>query len=268
MYHQNDESELQAFIRARVAEVSLDGPHHPTSAALLDYWAGDSSLEEREQVQDHLALCTRCAQEVLALEPPAEREVQPGVAGAESVEVAGAWRRLAGALRTAARRRKAIIALPYGLAAALLLAVLGLSLQTDRLRREIGSLSQPAAGAQIVDLVPEGSRRERTDPGVGPGGISPAAERIVLILNLGDPNDFAKYRVAIESFSGTEVWRSRTLSRAADGTLALTLDSRFLSPGSYRAWLSVPERGRWVRIARYPFRIEPVPGHGSEESLR
>jgi hypothetical protein len=139
-----NEPGLKTAIQALAEEERRVLLNHPMPDELVDYQADDVSAEERERIQEHLALCPPCAQAVLDVE--AFPEVQ-----LSDRKVAAAWARFGG------RRRSAMW--PWSLAAALLLAVLGLTFELVLLRREAAA---PRAGLQIVDLLPAGEDVQRS----------------------------------------------------------------------------------------------------------
>jgi hypothetical protein len=222
----------------------------------LDYHDGDISPEQRERIQDHLALCRACLRTVLDLDAFPDLPPQGSEERLSSGELAIEWGRFqeqAGAARSAVRRRSLLTsaALPWGLAAALLAVIVGLSVQTVRLQRQAGELSQPQGGVELVDLSPVDGKLERAEAETEGIRLSAWADRLILILNLADIRSFPEYEVELVTADGREVWRGGGLRRSPEGTFALEVPRRFLSAGSYRIRLSGASPEGRTAVAEY-----------------
>src|SRR5215207_9910474 len=115
------------------------GPHVGLKR-LIAYRQGALPADEREEMQEHLSLCPRCTKRLLELRDFEASSARGGAAGPESLRQE-AWESLAERLprkgstirpiTSAARRempRRRVPAFVYAAAAALLLAVIGLSI--------------------------------------------------------------------------------------------------------------------------------------------
>jgi hypothetical protein len=232
------------------------GPDHPAPEDLLDYHAGDLPPEERERIQDHLALCRDCVRVVLDLDSFPDVEPVRKEDRLTDREVAAEWRRFATRTRAPRLPRWAPSPLPLALAATLLIAVVGLSLWVARLRNEVSRLSAPRADVYIADLVPQGETVERAEGREEAVRVPAWADHVLLILNLADPSSYPEYRVEIEKADGAEVWSRDGVRRSADGTFALEVPRRLLPAGSYRIRLSGSRGGAEEPVAEYGARIE------------
>ena len=83
---------LLPLLRAYAAERRRTLTEHPTPDELVDYHLGDGTPEQRERLQDHLALCPDCARAVLDL--AAFPAVAPAAGGEGSLDTTAAWNRL------------------------------------------------------------------------------------------------------------------------------------------------------------------------------
>jgi anti-sigma factor ChrR (cupin superfamily) len=132
-------TDLKAALRELAAEEAADIGPHAGLKRLIAYRRGTLPAAEREALQDHLSLCTRCAGLLLELKDFEAASAGGGAAGPESLQDE-AWKSLArrlpwhvSAVRPiagAARREAPRLRAPrflVGAAAALLLALVGLT---------------------------------------------------------------------------------------------------------------------------------------------
>lgn len=137
-------TDLKAALRELAAEDSGNVGRHVGLKRLIAYRQGRLPAAEREALQEHLSLCTRCAELLLELRDFEAASAQGGAAGPEALRQE-AWDSLAQHLprkgseirpiTSAARReapRRPLRLSVYGLAAALLLAIVGLSVWNGR----------------------------------------------------------------------------------------------------------------------------------------
>ncbi|HBL26052.1 MAG TPA: hypothetical protein DD490_04370 [Acidobacteria bacterium] len=232
---------------------------HPTPDELLDYHCDDASPEQRSRIQDHLALCPACVRTVLDLDSFPSIPVGGEEEGLSSEEIEAEWLRFQGKAAQAPfglrRSFEWAKALPWCIAAALLIVAAGLSIQAVRFHREA---TQPRGGLELVDLSPLADGRVEWREAEATEGVRPAswADRIVLILSLADPRTFPEYEVEIAAAADDRVvWHGTRLRRAQEGTLALELPRRFLAEGLYRIRLfGLRSEGR-SPVAEYELRL-------------
>jgi hypothetical protein len=234
-------SETPADFREALGElIDTTAPEpagHPSDEQWIAYQRGELSAADEARLAEHLVRCRDCfdlAQAADALfgagsEVRNERE--------ESAELASAavWRllrpELAEAPKSPARRdRRSAFRrrFPAALAAALCLAVLGLTAWNLAQRSALSALRAPKPNALIVDL-PDGERA--TDETKLTAGSGPWT----LVFHRTD--ELPAYRLAIrDAGTGSEIY-SYLLRPNAD--LALTLQfPEGLPPGRYRLELS------------------------------
>lgn len=259
----DEEPVLHASIRALAAESRRGLAPHPSPDELLDYQAGDLSPQQREGIQDHLALCPECARAVLDLSRFPDVEPARQEDRLADADVAAEWRRfreragVAPALHRPPRvSRFASPRLAYALAASLLLAVLGLSLWISRLRGEVRALAEPTVNVVVADLVPREQAGERSAGDEETIGVPAWADRLLLILNLAEAAADGEYRVVISTVDGTRLWSRRGLRPSADGNFTLEVPRRLLPAGPYRIRLYGPQ-GSTAPAAEYAIRIGP-----------
>jgi len=132
-------TDLKAALRELAAEEAADVGPHVGLKRLIAYRRGKLPVAEREALQEHLSLCPKCAERLLELRDFEATSAGGGAAGPESLRQS-AWeslsqrlpwkvsaiRPITGGARRGAPRLRAPRFL-VGLAAALLLAAIGLS---------------------------------------------------------------------------------------------------------------------------------------------
>lgn len=249
----DEEKILVAVVRDDAAE-KRRGLGHPVPDELLAYVEGALEVEDRERVQEHLALCRRCARVVLDFEEFPEIETTEEEQLSE-FEVAAKWRHfqeMTAQDEAPPRSSRPMAAFPrgaYALAASLLVAVLGLSFWVLRLHHEIDGLSQPRVNVHIGDLVPRAEDVERS--AADQLRVPHGAEHVLLLLNLADFREFSGYRVEIVDQDERQVWSSEALRRTPDGNFTVEVHRRLLLAGEYRVELYGLEDGARTRLARY-----------------
>jgi hypothetical protein len=145
-------TDLRAALRDLAAEESGDAGPHIGLKRLIAYRQGTLPAAEREALQEHLSLCTRCTGLLAELRDFEAASARGDAAGPESLRQE-AWdslaRRLPGitpAVRpvaTLAPRRRPVSYLLYSAAAALLLAVIGVAVwSAAAVRQERARLTQ------------------------------------------------------------------------------------------------------------------------------
>ncbi|HEX5718776.1 MAG TPA: zf-HC2 domain-containing protein [Thermoanaerobaculia bacterium] len=235
-------TELKAVLEDFLAGARQDLASHPEPEELLAYRAGELPAPERARVEDHVVACPHCLELLLDL----GRLSDPGFVGEHGItaaEKAAGWQAVQARLapetapHEAPRRRRAVFfASPrpaWALAAALLVAVVGLSLRTRQLERSVEDLSRPQVNAPVVDLFPASELRG----GEGEAAVvelAPASRFFTLILSPKGSSDYAGYRLEILDSGGRAVWSAEGLEKDRHGSFTLILARSFLAPGDYR----------------------------------
>jgi len=228
---------------------------HPKPKMLAAYHAGELTEPEERRLQDHLVGCPECAALLLDLDGLGRPEFGAGSLAPADQEAL--WRSLQAEIREEEPLAPVVplrrpIASPRwlpALAAALLVATLGLSAWVASLRRTVDELSRPQANALVLDLDAGTARGEGE---VRPAWVIPKDVRIfTLILSPPGPRS-TSYRVAIERAGGGEV-RSVELMPNEVGSLSLILSRRWIGPGDYRVRLFGPGR---EPVAEYALHLE------------
>lgn len=256
MIDMDGEQDFKSAVRDLARAMEARQTAHPAHDELLGYAAGALDAAEQDRIEDHLALCRECTRTVLDLTVLARAELEEERLP-ESM-LAAEWARLrrAAAPAPVSRFRRLAPALPYALAASLLLAA-GLGWRTVRLGEEVRQLSAPRSDVYVADLVPTGGPglRERGEP----EAVRPPAwaSRVVLILAFGGPASHPEYEVEIATADGRPLWSRRGLHPGPDGTFALDVPRSWLPPGTYRIRLSGLRGDAAQEVARYELRIEP-----------
>lgn len=229
-------TELKAVLEDFLAEVRQDATPHPEPEDLLAYRAGELPAPEQARVEDHLVACPHCLELLLDL----GRLSDPRFVGEhDAAGKAADWQAVQARLapREAPRRRRApFFASPrpaWALAAALLIAAVGLSLRTLQLQRSVEDLGRPQVNAPVVDLFPASELRGG-DGETAVVELAPASRFFTLILSPKGSPDYAGYRLEILDSKGRAVWSAEGLEKDRHGSFTLILARSFLDPGEYR----------------------------------
>lgn len=261
------EPEIGQAVEEWVAAASADAGEHPDPERLAAYHAGELPEEEAQRVQDHILVCRECAELLLDLEglgdPASGQDVDIPASTGEAV-----WERLRQEIRAGARpetvvpfsprRRSAPPPWMSALAAALLVAVIGLSVWVASLRQTVRELSAPEVNAPVLEPVPSG---------IGPreGGPAPVAEEVpsgvrlfALILSPVRRGDFQDYEVEISRAGGGVVRRQAGLRPNVYGSFSLIVTRSSLGAGDYRVLLyGIGSGGQRESLGEYALRVAP-----------
>ncbi len=241
-----------------------DPAEHPSLDRLLAYHHAELEDPQRDSVQEHLARCEECVRMLLDLGEPGRAPRHPGMEAA--------WPSLRGRIAEAARQRQPSPAIrprrpppggiAYAIAAALLLACVGLGLSHQRLehrfaeaRRQLEALSQPQLQLPMADLYPVGFARSGEE-GETVLRVPPGVQLFTLTLNLSTRNEDRTYALEILDAEGREIWRHGPLEPTPYGNFFIALRRGFLPPGRFE--LRIYDAGDSARtpIARYRLRLD------------
>jgi len=238
---------------------------HPEPETLAAYHAGELTADEERRLQDHLMACRECSDLLLDLEGLADPGFGAGSLSAADQEAL--WGRIQGEIKKEERPAPVVplrrpvpsVASPrwlQALAAALLVATVGLSAWVASLQRE---LSQAQPNPSVIQLSPLTTRGGRGS--LGEGISAEDSRRLILVLYLpGPPARATEYRAEVVRKDGGKVLEVSGLvfKEKLDGvTLELPRDQ--LGPGDFRLLLfgntgqGAPEKP----IAEYRLHVEP-----------
>lgn len=260
------EPEIRQAVAAWLSGAGAHGGDHPEADTLAAYHARELPEEDERRVQDHLLVCRDCGELLLDLEglgdPGFGRDVEIPAGTDEAV-----WERLrqeiradprqAAVLPLPARRRAAPPPWMSALAAALLVAVIGLSAWVASLLRTVEELSRPEVNAPVLDLVPLGIGQR--DEAAAPDAEVPSGARLfTLILSPARRGDFQDYEAEIASSGGAVVWRARGLRPNDYGSFSLAVPRSSLGAGEHRLrLLGIGSGGEREPLGEYALRIAP-----------
>lgn len=263
------EAEIRQAVEEWLTRAGAGGGEHPGAETLAAYHARELPEKEEQRLQDHLLVCRECAGLLLDLEGLGDPAFGQDVGIPEGMDEA-LWERLRQEIREAPpaalaetipfpSRRRTAPPPPWisALAAALLVAVAGLSVWVASLRQTVEELSRPEINAPVLDLVPRGigSRDEGPAPAVE---VPSGARLFTLILSPARRGDFADYEVEIEPAGGEVAWRERGLRPNDYGSLSLTVPRRALGDGKHRLRLfGIESGGERELLGEYSLRIAP-----------
>lgn len=262
-----NEPEIRQAVEAWLAQAG-EGGGHPDAETLAAYHARELPEEAELRIQEHLLVCRECAALLLDLDrlgdPDFGRDVEIPAGTGEAV-----WERLrqeireepaappAGTIPFPSRRRTEPPRWLSALAAALLVAVIGLSAWVASLRRTVEDLSRPEVNAPVLDLVPLGvGPRDEVAP---PEAEVPSGARMfTLILSPARRGDLQDYEVEIAPAGGGAVWRERGIRPNVYGSFSLTVPRRALGTGEHRLRLfGIGSGGNRELLGEYALRIAP-----------
>ena len=264
-------SDSQVDLREEIGRAAVSqeepGDRHPGPDELIAYHGGKLGGEESEAVQEHLARCRSCTEDLLDLDAFVEAGEAPPAASAD-FGAGATWRGLAPDLPGPARsssawppsaeRREApsrsLQAWP-SLAAALLAVALGLGLWTAQqrslirhLQGDIDELNQVRVNVPVFQLGGD----ERGDPGesrVGPLAEDEPFFRFQLILDAAVES--GKVELVIEDSRGAERWRGPAKVDEF-GYVEVTLPRSFIGE-EYRIVVFGTGDGERQRLEEFPF---------------
>jgi hypothetical protein len=249
------EMRLVEALRAMAEEETAAG--HPGAEELAAYSDGGLPADREDQVQEHLAFCRECAARMADVAQLAASEEPRFDAGTGSL-----WRpepdRSVSSVEPEGRWSAHRWLIP--LAAALLLAVLGLSAWVYELRSTLERLSRPQLNTPVAVLMPGAFLREAEeqwtviDP---PAGV----EAVTLVLSLQESARFEEYSLEIATEDQVR-WRGGGLERNVEGSFSVSLPRAWLSPGRLHLRLFGQQNGEKHLLATYPLEIRD-PGGGS-----
>jgi len=256
-----NEPEIRQAVMDWVASAAGENDGHPDPETLAAYHARELPEDEERGIQDHLLVCRECAELLLDLErlgdPGFGRDVEIPAGTGEVL-----WERLRQEIRERPRQetvlpfapRRRAVPPPWmsALAAALLVAVVGLSVWVAALRQE---LSRPDLRPFMVDLAPVGARVR--DGGSAPATVIPSGtSRFTLILNPERPGDFQEYEAEFERTDGVVI-SQRGIGQNLYGLFFLSETRSALGAGDYRIRLFGIRNGRREPLGEYAVRILP-----------
>lgn len=266
---------IDASVRAYAAEKRQSLDAHPEADELAAYHRGGLDEGRRESIRDHLALCGDCTRLVLdlasfsELEPPSEeyRLTDDDVADLRAkvgARLDDGEPRAPGKLldftpRTAPpepeeapRQVRAIPWWYHTVAAALLVAVVGLSLQVMELRRSVGGV--PAGNLpsrdnyRPISLVPSD---EDLRGGVqGQSACAASGGGLFVILTYLEKTTYSTYRVDISDDQG-QLLSTIEDRRLLDDLVTLIFPAEHQKPGEYRLKLYGSSGGEFEPLADY-----------------
>ena len=211
---------------------------HPDLETWIAYHEGRLEEERAAQLQDHLVSCRECIDLLLDLDAFEAAEAKPAAPAPVSFEKEALWRTVAAGFeeeRPASPSPPAPWMRSFALAAALMVAVLGLSVLGLHQRTELGQLRQQIAQERLApnmaihDLLP-GAHRSRSS-GVT-FEVPPEATHFTLILNLERDSRAEEYRVLFRDLDQEPTLQVGGLE-PVDSTLTLGLSRQLLPAGEY-----------------------------------
>lgn len=241
----DDRRELHRFLRAVGSSTPFSPEDHLAPEVLIRYHAGELSAAEADGVRAHLVACGECS--ALLLEwaelPDPEPAREPIVAGEGAPRPHAAERRRPQRRRVAGRL----------LAAAVVLALLGLAFLTADLFRRLERQAEPQVNVAIYDLKPLADGLRTAGEGTRP--VARRERGALLILHGAGDLDYPEFEIVLRSADRPEaapLMRRRGLRLdPVDKVFTVALEPGYLSAGNYRIDLFGIGRGEPVPVAQY-----------------
>jgi hypothetical protein len=237
---------------------------HPEPETLAAYHTGELGESEAQRLQDHLLACRECAALLVDLDGLADPGFGAGSLSAADQEAL--WGRIQEETGQAEGPMPAIV--PFrrpsrfapqprwlqALAAALLVATVGLSAWVASLRRTVEALGRPEPNAPVIDLY-SGASRSAGSP--QPVAVVPRDFRFfTVILHPPHSRSTNRYRVEITRAGGGSVWSRDGVAPDPLGPLPLTLTRSLIGPGEYRIRLFDGTGNPREPLVDYGLRVE------------
>ncbi len=236
---------------------------HPEPETLAAYHAGELEEDEAQRLQGHLLACRECAALLLDLDGFADPGFGAGSLSAADQEAL--WGRIEAKIQEEEPVLAPVIPLRpasrapqprwlQALAAALLVATVGLSAWVASLRHTVEALKRPEPNAPVVDLF-SGASRSAGSP--SPTTMIPRDFRFfTVILHPPHARSTSRYRVEITRAGGESVWSEDGIAPSPLGPLPLTLTRSLIGPGEYRIRLFEETGNPKEPLVDYGLRVE------------
>lgn len=250
---------IEPALRALAERQHRDLGPHPETDKLIAYYEESLPNDSMERVRDHLTLCPECAGRLLDLDGFHDHEASPD--DTPDAEAETAWRELAPRLREEEPKASLVRfpekvpppVLPWALAAALLLALLGAGARMANLQHQVGDLQKPQAEAVVAHLKPvDDSTRSAEGP-------PPAFSRSITVVLVPPPRGWQS-AVDVEmreaGASGPPLWAS-PVKPDDKGDLIVTLPPRSVRPGTYRLCAYGFADGKRLPPVEYELAVAP-----------
>lgn len=199
----------------------MDHDHIETHNLIERYVLGRLPVDEQQRFEEHFAECEACLDE-LELTDDFRAALRTAVAEDTRVTAAAG---LAAVLARWLRSPRAALLL-VAMASVLTLPSLWLSLENQRLRQDLDSLSQPLADVPSYLLTLSRDQQAPT-PELA---ISAADRWLTLAIEVGDE---ARYGALLKDDAGRIRWQQRDLEPNLWGVLQFTFPATLLPPGVY-----------------------------------
>ncbi len=238
--------ELDSAIRAVASEEYAAPARHPAPDDLLEYHLDNLEAAHRDRVQEHLSLCSECAQVILDYAAfPEFGEV--AMSEADDPQESERTDRVLPRADMPPPVARRLPVWSYPLAASLLLGMFALGRWSPS---PSPPDAVPRAGGYFADLAPT-ENGQRGEPQTLT--IPTWADRLWLLLELGTPDQHPRYEAVLER-DGRPLWRS-TVQRNANGVFSVEVPRGFLPVGRYRIRIAGESRGAMEPLATYEFQI-------------
>ncbi len=243
-------SDVQVLNATLIEHARARAGEHPGTETLAAYLTDGLAADAEARVRDHLVGCRSCTAELLELETLARPEVPRE--GVVDLATAAAWREVKSRLFTPrpAARPAARWQWPHAVAAAALLATVGLSGWVAQLRGSVAELSRPQSNLPLAYLG-EVVRSDGEETIEVPAG----AARYAMIFNSPELGDFERYEVRFFDTEGAPALHVDGLVLSDSLTLRLGLARGNPPAGRYRVEVRGFDGERWQTVEEHWRRI-------------
>jgi hypothetical protein len=279
---------------ATLSAAVLEESEHPSPDELLAYQAGELSQDDHIRLQGHLAWCSECAGTIVDLASWPKIELRDPALARTASEEAEDWKAIqqrlspTGACDEDPPPAPIPVTAPwpgasplptvprsYGLihlmAAALLIAVVGLSFQVVRLsHRPVSSRTvaaeTPQANVFVVDLEPVGTAGgTRTSqagrPNAPETSVPTGVGMVVFLLVQEDLRQFSGYAVELRGADGGIFWHSEGLVSLPEGGFSIAVPLAAIPSNEIEIRLYGIDREERELLSTYQTSIRRAPAH-------
>jgi hypothetical protein len=261
---------LRDALAALIVQTQGEPGEHPDAERWLAYHRGELPRDQEEALREHLVVCRECfdlVQAVVAFDSDREATARGGGATGD-LSTTASWRLLRERL---AKEDGPGVDLPpfalsgrvqpprwlYSVAAALLVALVGVGGWSLHLHRELAELRRPMVNPVTILFGPS----ERAE-GNATADAVPGPWTLVFYPPPRPAGSAGSYRLELREISAAgerRLYMAEGLSLDADFGLTWVLPEG-LAPGQYRIDLSILEDEGWRLLDSYPLRVDEGAG--------
>jgi hypothetical protein len=259
------QDDLGKSLKAIMANKRDEWGGPPSPEELLAYRDGRLDPEERQRLEERIAIHPDAARALADLAAFPNVEPAPGTPELSDEEIGARWQAFreklpelpapAPVIEIGSRRGSSF---PLKLAASVLVSLAIGGIAGFLGGRSSRDLPESAINVTIAELTPEEESGARSAPSILE--MPEGAEELVLVLSVPVQKDFSDYEAEIADGQGVRIWTREGLLPTAMGTFQVSFRAGTLKPGLLHLRLYGREGKSRTVIASYA--LHPVPGAG------